>query len=78
MNSFNKKKTNPLRKENMVSLSSLSKSKFFTHVTIVSFVSQSCCTCVVVTHSSCTGVSRITILSPLSYLCCTCVALMSH
>ena len=42
INSFKKKKINLLRKENMFSLVSLSKSKCSTHVAIVSFVSQPC------------------------------------
>ena len=81
MNSFKKKKINLLRKENMFSLVSFSKSKFSlalqfcryccNRVALVLFVSHWCCSC-----SAC-----VTLLWLLSHLCHTCAArgsLVSH
>ena len=74
MNSSKKKKMNLSRKENIFTRA-LSKSKFFTSITIVLLVKQSCCTCVVLValmlHSCFT---RVALFLHLCCLCCNLVA----
>ena len=62
--------------ENMFLLVSLSKSKIFTCVALMSFVQYSCLTRVVrvtlVLHLCCTRVARASLVSLVSHLCCSC------